>query len=148
MIEEKLGIVSSAKIATIGGECSDGNKVKLPIFEFKLESSDLDKDVIKKYFPDIYEHIKQEKSSLLNAEFDCRMFDLAFNFTRQAKGEDKQRDMLTYQYAKISLVKVKVIFKENIPTYCFTLHKEIEKEDYYISNVASKVNIIFSLINE
>jgi len=146
MIEEKLGIITNVKITTVPSKASDGADIKIPICEFKVESGDVDYDTIEKYFPDIYAHlnVNGRRNVINTCKFDCKMYDLNFEFFRQAKGEEKSEDIKKYLYEKITLDSVTVSYKENIPTFGFVLRKQIEKTDFYLSN-AAKINLYFTL---
>lgn len=145
MIEEKLGIITGTKIITVKGFADDGSEIKIPLCEFKIDTSDIDSDIISEHFPEIKKHLNEEDNSIESVKFSCKRFDLSFSFTHVAIGEEKQSDMVKYEFDHINLTQINLSYKNvNIPTYQFVFEKNIDKNDYYLSN-ANKVKIRFNL---
>ena len=144
MIENKLGLISYMKAITVNALASDDSKIKTCLHEFKLETSDVDLEMIEIHFPEVFKHLNPEDNSLENAKLRCRRRNLNFVFNRIPGKEEKAEDMPKYSYEKLVLTHVTVSYKENIPTFGLVMQKTIEQSDFYLSN-ANKILVQFSL---
>ena len=123
-----IGKVTGVKAGIETVEQADGSKEKKPIFELKLESSDIDYSELSQFAPSI--------STVLLAVQPMNFKSVNFGELKGLFGlklwatcEQENLPGLDCdgEYAYVEIVNFSVSVKENIPTYCFTLNADMAK---------------------
>jgi hypothetical protein len=138
MLNSCLGVITSIKTITKKTKDESGEKMIYPFTEFKVETSDVDYEILEKNFKDIHSCITSCKI-LDKATFNFSVPKVKFTFIRASSEQANE-----YEFNGILLDQVSVSMTEGIPTWCFVFIKQVNPEDSLISNLKN-ININFSV---
>ncbi len=110
-------------------EQADGSKEKKPIFELKLESSDIDYSKLSQFAPSISTVMLAIQPFCFKA---CNFGELKGSFRLKLWATADNQNNLPMldcdgEYAGVEIVNFSVVTKDNIPTYVLTLNMDMAK---------------------
>lgn len=129
MLGEKfIGKLTGVKAGIETTEQIDGSKEKKPVYEVKLESSDINYAELNKFAPSISTIMLAIQPMPFKSINFGDLFG-KYKLKLWARGEENNLPGLDCdgEYAYVEITNFSVAVKENIPTYCFTLSMDMAK---------------------
>jgi hypothetical protein len=130
MLNEKfIGKVTAVKAGIEQIECKDGGKCKIPVYEMKLESSDIDYEDLNKFSPTISTVLLSVQPYCFKS---CNFGEITGSYKLKLWATTDDQNNLPGldcdgDYAHVEISNFNVIVKENVPTYCFTMLMDMSK---------------------
>jgi hypothetical protein len=154
MLNEKfLGMITSVSAGIKTIKDSDGTKIKMGVYNVKLESADIDYESVSKFNPNI-------SATLLNIQpmpfksinfGDQSAFRMMINFFSETEesianrtAEDEKNDQADAAYGNVLIKTLVVTVKENIPIYIFSLEIPMAYDGKFLfKNIKSRISFEF-----
>lgn len=159
MLNEKfLGMVTSVSAGIKTIKDSDGTKIKMGVYNVKLESADIDYESIAQFNPNI-------SATLLNIQpmpfksinfGDQSAYRMMINFYSESEetiagktAEDEKNDQPDAAYGNVLIKSLVVTVKENIPIYIFTLEIPMAYDGKFLfKNIKSRISFEFDEMDQ
>jgi hypothetical protein len=123
-----IGKLTGVKAGVETTEQIDGIKEKKPVYEVKLESSDIDYAELNKFAPNISTIMLAIQPFCFKA---CNFGEITGKYRlklwARSDGENLPGFDCDGEYAYVEITNLSVAIKENLPTYCMTLTMDMAK---------------------